>query len=308
MKILHGYQGLSADEKGATVALGNFDGVHRGHAAVIEAARSLAPDAPLAVVSFDPHPRAYFQPDADPFILTPLTEKAQKVEALGVDQLHIIEFDAALSAMSPEVFVQDVLVDGLGVTGVATGNDFRFGAKRAGDTQVLQELAQRFGFKTKALPEVCDDSGGMFSSSSARDALREGRLADAEAILDAPHRISGPVLKGDQRGRTIGFATANLSLDGILAPAFGVYAITATLLDGRTMNGVANIGLRPTFEKTIPILEAHLFDFSEDIYDQRLSVTLHHFLRPERKFDGIDALKAQIAEDAAAARGLLNHV
>lgn len=306
MKIIHGYQGLTADQKGATVALGNFDGVHRGHAAVIEAARGLAPDAPLAVVSFDPHPRAFFQPDTDPFILTPLTEKAEKVEALGVDRLHILRFDATLSAMTPEAFVQDVLVDGLGVVGVSTGIDFRFGAKRAGDTKVLRELADRFGFRTEALPEVCDESGGLFSSSAARDALREGRLEDAKTILGGPHRISGPVLKGDQRGRTIGFATANLSMDEVLTPAFGVYAIAASLPDGRRMKGVANIGMRPTFEKTVPILEAHLFDFSEDIYDQTLSVTLHHFLRAERKFDGIDALKAQIAEDATAARGLLS--
>jgi len=308
VKIIHGYQGLKANQKGATVALGNFDGVHRGHAAVIDAARTLAPEAPLAVVSFDPHPRAFFQPDADPFILTPLTEKAEKVAALGVDRLHILQFDAALSSMTPEAFVQDVLVDGLGIVGVSTGIDFRFGAKRAGDTQVMQDLAERFGFETKALPEVCDESGGMFSSSAAREALRDGRLDDAATILGGPHRISGSVLKGDQRGRTIGFATANLSLEGILAPAFGVYAITAALPDGRALKGVANIGMRPTFEKTIPILEAHLFDFSEDIYGQSLSVTLHHFLRSERKFDGIDALKAQIAEDATAARGLLADV
>jgi len=308
VKIIHGYQGLKANQKGATVALGNFDGVHRGHAAVIDAARTLAPEAPLAVVSFDPHPRAFFQPDADPFILTPLTEKAEKVAALGVDRLHILQFDAALSSMTPEAFVQDVLVDGLGIVGVSTGIDFRFGAKRAGDTQVMQDLAERFGFETKALPEVCDESGGMFSSSAAREALRDGRLDDAATILGGPHRISGPVLKGDQRGRTIGFSTANLSLEGILAPAFGVYAITAALPDGRALKGVANIGMRPTFEKTIPILEAHLFDFSEDIYGQSLSVTLHHFLRSERKFDGIDALKAQIAEDATAARGLLADV
>jgi len=308
VKIIHGYQGLKADEKGATVALGNFDGVHRGHAAVIDAARGLAPEAPLAVVSFDPHPRAFFQPDADPFILTPLAEKAAKAKTLGVERLHVLRFDTALSAMTPEDFVKDVLVAGLGIVGVATGNDFRFGAKRAGDTQVLQELAARFGFKTKALPEVCDESGGLFSSSAARDALREGRLADTETILGAPHRISGPVLKGDQRGRTIGFATANLSLDGIMTPAFGVYAITATLPDERRLNGVANIGMRPTFEKTVPILEAHLFDFAEDIYDQTLSVTLHHYLRSERKFDGIDTLKAQIAEDAATARSLLSNV
>ena len=305
MQIIHGYEGLTPDQKGATVALGNFDGVHQGHAAVIAAAKALAPHAPLGVVTFDPHPRQFFQPDADPFILTPLTQKAAKVSALGVDTLYVLRFDAALAAMTPEEFVRDVLVNGLGIVGVATGSDFRFGKKRAGDSAVLQDLSTRYSYQTKALPEVADENGGLFSSSMARAALREGRPADAAAILGAPHVISGPVLKGDQRGRTIGFATANLSLDGLLAPSFGVYAITAHLPDGREVSGVANLGMRPTFEKTVPILEAHLFDFSEDIYGATINVSLHSFIRSERKFDGINALKTQIAEDAAAARALL---
>ena len=305
MQIIHGYEGLTPGQKGHSVALGNFDGVHRGHAAVISAARALAPEAPIGVVSFDPHPRQFFQPDAPPFILTPQTQKAAKVAALSVDTLYVLPFNAALSKMTPEAFVRDVLVDGLGIVGVAVGSDFRFGAKRAGDSAVLQQLGEQFGFSCNALPEVSDETGGMFSSSAAREALREGRPEEAAAILGAPHAIGGPILKGDQRGRTIGFATANLSLDGLLTPKFGVYAITATLPDGRVFKGVANMGMRPTFEKTIPILEAHLFDFTEDIYGQDVSVALHHFIRPEKKFDGIDALKAQIAADAAAARDLL---
>ena len=302
MQIIHGYEGLRPDQKGASVALGNFDGVHHGHAAVIAAAKALAPDAPLGVVSFDPHPRQFFQPEAEPFLLTPLAQKAAKIAALGVDTLYVLRFDAALSAMTPEAFVRDVLAEGLGVVAVSTGNDFRFGSKRAGDSRVLRALSARFAYKTEALPEVSDENGGLYSSSMARTALREGRPEDAAAILGAPHVISGPVLKGDQRGRTIGFSTANLSLQGVLTPAFGVYAITASLPDGRVVPGVANLGMRPTFEKTVPILEAHLFDFAEDIYGSVLDVALHSFIRPERKFDGIDALKSQIAEDAAAAR------
>jgi riboflavin kinase/FMN adenylyltransferase len=302
VQIIHGYEGLTPEQKGHSVALGNFDGVHRGHAAVIAAARDLAPDAPIGVVSFDPHPRQFFQPDAAPFILTPLAQKAAKVARLKVDTLYVVPFNAALSAMTPEAFVRDVLVNGLGIVGVAVGSDFRFGAKRAGDSATLQQLGNDHGYQCQALPEVSDESGGLFSSSSAREALRDGRPEDAATILGAPHTIGGPILTGDQRGRTIGFATANLSLDGLLTPKFGVYAITATLPDGRTFNGVANMGMRPTFEKTIPILEAHLFDFAEDIYGQDVSVALHHFIRPEQKFDGIDALKAQIAADAEAAR------
>jgi len=306
VQIIYGYEGLRPDQKGAAVALGNFDGVHHGHAAVIAAAKALAPDAPLGVVSFDPHPRQFFQPDAEPFILTPPAQKAAKIEALGADFLYVLSFNAALSAMTPEEFVRDVLVNGLGIVAVSTGSDFRFGTKRAGDSRVLRELSDRFAYKTGALPEVADENGGLYSSSMARDALREGRPEDAAAILGAPHVISGPVLKGDQRGRTIGFSTANLSLEGVLAPKFGVYAITAGLPDGRVVNGVANLGMRPTFEKTVPILEAHLFDFAEDIYGSVLNVALHSFIRPERKFDGIDALKSQIAQDAAAARAFFS--
>ncbi len=305
MQIIYGYQGLTPDQTGATVALGNFDGVHRGHAAVIESARALAPEAKLGVVSFDPHPRHFFQPDAEPFTLTPLVQKAEKIKALGVDILYILRFDKAMSTMTPEAFVRDVLVNGIGAVGVSTGSDFRFGANRAGDSAMLETLSARYPFKSVALPELSDENGGLFSSSTARNALREGKPEDATTVLGRPYTISGPVLEGDQRGRTIGFPTANLSLENILAPAFGVYAVTVKMEDRNILKGVANIGMRPTFEKTVPILEAHLFDFDQDIYGQTIEISLLHYIRAEQKFDGIDALKAQIASDADAARTLL---
>ncbi len=302
MQIIHGYDGLSQGQRGASVALGNFDGVHRGHGAVIAAAKALVPGAPTGVVTFDPHPRRFFQPDADPFILTPLPVKAARIEALGVDFLYVLNFDAALAAMTPDAFVETVLVNGLGVSGVTTGGDFRFGTKRGGDAAVMQSLGERFDMRTAALDEVFDESGGTVSSSAARQALREGRPEDAAAILGTPHLIHGPILEGDKRGRTIGFPTANLSLDGILVPAFGVYATTATFADGSAVRGVANLGMRPTFDKTVPILEAHLFDFDRDIYGETVTVALEQFIRPERRFDGLDALKTQIALDVEAAR------
>jgi len=308
VKIIHGYRGLSPDEKGASVALGNFDGVHRGHSAVIAAAAELVPGAPSGVVTFDPHPRSFFQPDAAPFLLTPMAQKSKKLSMLSVERLHILPFDAAMAAMTPEDFARDVLADGLGVAGIAVGSDFRFGAKRAGDVETLHALGASHGFKVVALEEVADESGSLLSSSTARAALREGRPEDATDVLGGAHIICGEVLMGDQRGRTIGFPTANLSLDGLLAPAFGVYAVTVTLPDGETVKGVANIGMRPTFEKTAPNLEVHLFDFQRDLYGQTIEVALHHFVRGERKFDGIDALKAQIAEDADTARRMLADV
>lgn len=306
MNIIHGYAGLTPDQKGATVALGNFDGVHRGHAAVIAAAKTLAPDAPTGVLTFDPHPRLFFQPDAPDFILTPLPTKTKKIAALDVARLHVVPFDAVLASMTPEQFARDVLADGLGITGVAVGSDFRFGAQRAGDAAMLAEFGARLGFKVIALDEVADEGGAMLSSSTARDALREGRPEDAAFILGAPHTISSDVMMGDQRGRTIGFPTANLSVDGVLAPKFGVYAVTVAMPDGTTTKGVANLGMRPTFDKSTPNLEVHLFDFEGDLYGQTLPVALHHFIRAEKKFDGIDALKAQIAADAAEARRLLD--
>lgn len=310
MHIVHGYSDLPKGlPAGPTLALGNFDGVHRGHQAVIAAARATRPDAPLAVATFDPHPRSFFTPDAPPFRLTRLPEKTRKLAALAVETCYVLPFDTALSAMTPDEFVQRVLVDALGVRAVTVGGDFRFGAKRAGTTATLEALGREHGFAVTALDTVADEEGALYSSSSARAALRGGHPQDAAAILGEPHRIRGIVEQGDQRGRTLSFPTANLALDGILAPKFGVYAVEVEIMDGPhrgMVQGVANLGLRPTFEKTVPILEAHLFDFDGDLYDTEIAIALIDFIRDERKFDGLDTLKKQIASDVQTARRIVS--
>lgn len=305
MRVFHGYAGIPSDCRGASVALGNFDGVHLGHRAVIEAARAARPAAPLGVVTFDPHPRAFFQPDAPAFTLTPLPEKARKLRDLEVDCLFVIAFDAALAGMSPGGFAQDVLHDGLGITAVATGEDFRFGAKRAGDVATLRALGADLGFEVATLDGIGDEDGTLFSSSAAREALRNGRPEEAAAILGEAHRVVGVVEQGDRRGRTIGFPTANLSLENILVPAYGIYAVEVFVGEHGKYEGAASIGIRPTYELERPNLEVHLFDFDGDLYGQEISVALHHYIRPEEKYDTLDALKRQIALDCAEARRLL---
>lgn len=308
MNTVHGYTDLPNDLPARpTLALGNFDGVHHGHQAVIAAARAVRPDAPLAVATFDPHPRSFFAPDAPPFRLTQLPEKIRKLAALGVETCYVLPFDKALSAMTPDEFVSTVLVNNLDISAVTVGGDFRFGAKRAGDTTTLEMLGKQHGFAVTALDSVADEEGALYSSSSARAALRDGKPDEATAILGEPHRIRGIVEQGDQRGRKLSFPTANLALDDILAPKFGVYAVKAEIMDGPhkgLVSGVANIGLRPTFEKTVPILEAHLFDFDGDLYGTEIAVALFSFIRPERKFDGLESLTKQIAADVETARGI----
>ncbi len=306
MRVINGYKSDDGDRP--TIALGNFDGVHRGHQAVIEAARGAVPGAPLAVVTFDPHPRAFFAPDTPAFSLTLLAEKTRKLRALGVETTHVLRFDESLSSMTPEEFVREVLVDGLNVCAVTVGGDFRFGAKRAGNTKTLAELGAVHGFSVTALDSVADEEGALYSSSSARAALREGKPEDATAILGSPHRIRGVVEMGDQRGRQLSFPTANLALDGIIAPKFGVYAVEVEILEGAHkghVSGVANLGMRPTFEKTVPILEAHLFDFEGDLYGTEIAVSLISFIRDEKKFSGLPELTAQISADAGEARRIL---
>jgi len=309
MHIVHGYTGLPDTlPAGPTLALGNFDGVHRGHQAVIATARSERPGAPLAVATFDPHPRSFFAPDSPPFRLTRLPEKMRKLKDLGVQTCYVLPFDAALAAMTPDDFVRRVLVESIGVSAVTVGGDFRFGAARAGNTATLEALGEQYGFGVTALETVADEEGALYSSSSARAALRGGSPRDATAILGEPHRIRGIVEQGDQRGRKLSFPTANLALDGILAPKFGVYAVEVQIMDGPHRGfvpGVANLGLRPTFEKTVPILEAHLFDFDGDLYGAEIAVALIDFIRDERRFDGLDALTKQIAADVETARGIV---
>ena len=292
------------EDRGATVALGNFDGVHRGHQRVIAAAASDRPDAPLGVVTFDPHPRRFFQPDAAPFELMTPDCRARRLGKLGVERVFHLRFDAALASLTPTAFCEQVLVDALGITHVCVGADFCFGAKRAGNAKTLQAEGARLGFGVGIVPLLRNDTVEV-SSTAIRRALTDGRPELAAAMLGHWHRIEGTVHHGDKRGRTLGYPTANLALDGIMVPRFGVYAVTMDVLDGPfagTYDGVASLGVRPMFGENRPNLEVHLFDFAGDIYGATVSVALVAWQRPELKFDGLPALIAQMAEDSAEAR------
>ncbi|MGF1455889.1 MAG: bifunctional riboflavin kinase/FAD synthetase [Alphaproteobacteria bacterium] len=319
MEIFRSYRTLPPQAHGASVALGNFDGVHRGHRAVIAEASAMARGRgrPLGVLVFEPHPRRFFAPETPPFRLTALETKARLLSALGVDALFALTFDEAMAAMSPQDFVFDILIGGLRVSHVVAGEDFRFGRGRAGDMTMLSYMGDAEGFGVTAVAPVFPDADGngtmadgQISSSSIRTALREGRPQQAARLLGRPWTVEGVVAAGDQRGRTIGFPTANVPLGEMLHPALGVYAVLIEVFGGPhggVYEGVANLGRRPTFDKTEVLLEAHVFDFAGDLYDTRISVALVDFLRPEKKFDGLEALKTQIAIDADSARaGLAN--
>ncbi|MDJ0386818.1 bifunctional riboflavin kinase/FAD synthetase [Roseomonas sp. E05] len=295
---------IPPEAQGATVALGNFDGVHLGHHAVLRAAHAARPELARVALTFEPHPREHFRPDDPPFRLTLAAAKARALRAAGAQHVVALPFDAALAAMSAEDFVTGVLHGALRAKHLACGADFAFGHRRGGDVAFLAERAERLGIGLSVVPPVADEAGPI-SSTRIRRLLQDGYPERAARALGRPWAIRGPVSHGDKRGRTIGFPTANIPLGRHLEPARGVYAIQALLPDGRTVPGVANIGLRPTVAGTESRVEAHLFDLDEDLYGQEIGVALLHFLRPERKFAGLEALKAQIAADAAAARSLL---
>ena len=300
----------SDDARGAVVAAGNFDGVHLGHQAVLGAAKALAKslDAPFAVLTFEPHPRVVFQPGLPPFRLTPFRAKSLVLEALGVDLLFTLHFDLAFAQKTAEEFVADVLVAGLGAKAVVVGYDFVFGNKRRGTAELLTAEGGRHGFAVKIVAPVAGAGGVAYSSTQIRKHLVAGRPREAAALLGRPWEIDGRVDVGDKLGRTIGFPTANIDLADYLRPAPGVYAVRAGIEDGgRTdwHDGAANLGWRPTVGGKDLRLETHLFDFSGDLYGKHLRVALIERLRPEQRFAGLDALKAQIALDVAQARQIL---
>ncbi|WP_284944236.1 bifunctional riboflavin kinase/FAD synthetase [Acidisoma cladoniae] len=293
------------EARGATVALGNFDGVHLGHAAVLRTAHAARPEAPLAVLTFEPHPRAFFRPDDPPFRLSLLTEKAAALGALNVAWLFTQRFDHAFSQQTAEDFVTRVLHDRIGASHLVCGADFAFGHRRGGDVAFLAARAERLGIGLSIAPAFTDLSGPI-SSTRIRRLLQDGYPERANALLGRPWTIRAVVAHGDKRGRTIGFPTANLALGAHLEPARGVYAVTVDLPDGSHHDGVANIGHRPTVNDTLESrLEVNIFDFDGDLYDQEIGVSLHSFLRAEQKFASFDALRVQIAADADAARALL---
>lgn len=306
MRIFRDWQDVPPDARGATVALGNFDGVHLGHASVIRAAHVARPDAPLAVLTFEPHPREVFRPDDPPFRLMLSAERADALAAQGVDVLYELPFNHAFSLMSADEFVTNVLHDGLGARHLVSGQDFAFGHRRGGDTDFLMERAEARGMGLTLVSPVTDAQGPL-SSTRIRRVLQDGYPERATADLGRPWAIRGIVSHGDKRGRTIGFPTANVPLGRHLEPARGVYAVTIRLADGTMRNGVANIGRRPTVnEGPESRLEVNLFDFNGDLYGTEVTVALHAFIRAEEKFSGLDALKAQIAADAAEAQRLLS--
>ena len=305
MRIFHDWRGLPPDARGATVALGNFDGVHLGHATVLRAAHAARPDAPLAVLTFEPHPREVFRPDDPPFRLTLSAERADALAALGCALLYELPFNLDFSLMTADMFMADVLHRGLGARHLTTGVDFAFGHRRGGDAPFLASRAEALGMGVTQVPALTD-AGGPLSSTRIRRSLQDGYPQRATAELGRPWAIRGEVAHGDKRGRTIGFPTANVALGRHLEPARGVYAVTVRLADGTMHDGVANIGRRPTVNAGPESrLEVNVFDFDGDIYGTEITVALIAYIRPEIKFAGLDALKAQIAADAAEARRLL---
>jgi len=309
MRLFRHHAPLPADATGAVLALGNFDGVHRGHQTVIAAAGVLARTlgAPHGVLTFEPHPRQLFRPDDAPFRLTPLRVKTRELEALGADLLFSLHFDAEFAARTAENFVDDILVGALAVRHVVVGYDFVFGRGRAGTVEFLKDMGMRRGFGVDVVAPVDDGGADVISSTRIREHLVAGRPADAARLLGRAWEIDGRVEHGAARGRTIGFPTANVMLADYLRPAAGVYAVRVGLERGvetEWHDGVANIGTRPTVGGTDLRLEAHLFDFSGDLYGSHVRVALLDFLRPERKFANFDELKQQIAADAIEARAL----
>lgn len=305
MQVFSDWAALPDFARGATVALGNFDGVHLGHAALVRAAHGARPDLPVAVLTFEPHPREFFRPDDPPFRLSLPAERQAALAALGVGLIYEVPFTAEFSHVSAERFIAEVLQGGIGAAHLVCGPDFAFGHRRGGDAAFLAASAEKRGMGLTIVPQLAD-AGGPISSTRIRRLLQDGYPQRATAELGRPWAIRGTVSQGDQRGRTIGFPTANIPLGRHLEPARGVYAITALLADGRLLQGVANIGRRPTIGAGLESrLEAHIFDFAGDLYGQDVSVALHAYLREEQKFSSLDALKAQIAIDATAAREAL---
>lgn len=309
MHIIRHYEHVAPGLQGAVFALGNFDGVHLGHQQVIAKARALADEmgTPLGLMAFEPHPQQYFFPDKPFFRLTPFRAKAHKLERLGVDILAALPFDETLATKQAPEFVLDVLVDGLHVCHVVAGYDFRFGKGRGGDAALLGYMGMMEGFGVTIVDEVKNGSE-TYSSTRIRELLHEGKVREAGRMLGDWWKVETQIQKGDQRGRTIGFPTANLPLDDHVEPALGVYAVRIEIQDGPqkgVYDGVANIGRRPTFDKSDVLLEVHIFDFDADIYGCHAGVSLIGYIREERKFDGLDALKAQIAKDSETARHIL---
>jgi riboflavin kinase / FMN adenylyltransferase len=292
--------------RGGIVALGNFDGFHLGHQAVAgEAIRQAKAAArPAIIATFDPHPVRFFAPHVPWFRLTTLEQRQRLFEAAGADAMLVFDFDAELAGTTAEDFIVKLLVERLGVSGVITGEDFTFGKGRGGNIDVLGELGATHSLTATAMGPVIDE-GGVISSSRIRDALKAGDCDTATRLLTRPFAVDGIVQHGDKNGRLLGFPTANIDMGHYLRPRYGIYAVKGRLPDGRVLNGAANLGIRPSFDPPKELLEPFFFDFAEDLYGQHIEVEFHAFIRPEARFDDMDALMAQMRADCDEARRIL---
>ncbi|MFO1128932.1 MAG: bifunctional riboflavin kinase/FAD synthetase [Rhodospirillales bacterium] len=318
MRIFSHFQNLPDDVRGAAVAIGNFDGVHLGHREVIAEAGRIARSGgrPWAVLTLEPHPRSIFTPDAPPFRLTPLPVKARLIEEMGVDLLIVVPFDLEFAKLAPRAFVEKVIVGGLGARHVVCGHDFAFGHGRRGTPEMLLWMGDEFDFGFTCVQEVRNGGGEPYSSTGVRQYLQGANPRAAAQLLGRPFEIEGIVVGGERRGRQLGFPTANVGLGDYLRPTFGIYAVETgwpAADDGdagsiRWRPGVANLGVRPTFGADEPLLEVHIFDFDGDLYGRTLTTRLLHYLRPEKKFDAVEPLQAQMGDDCARARALLTPV
>ncbi|RJY09633.1 bifunctional riboflavin kinase/FAD synthetase [Aurantiacibacter aquimixticola] len=290
--------------RGAVIALGNFDGFHLGHQRVVSEAVewARAEGRPAMVATFDPHPVRHFAPHVPPFRLTTLGQREELFTAAGADAMLVFEFGDELAAMSAESFVTELLGGHIGAGGVVTGEDFTFGKDRGGNVEVLREVGATCGVATRAIGPVGED-GQTISSSRIRDALKAGECETAAHLLSRPFTVRGEVIHGDKRGRELGYPTANIDMGHYLRPRFGIYAVSGRILStGQQLQGAANLGIRPQFDPPKELLEPYFFDFDGDLYDEVLDIAFHHFIRPEAKFDDLDALKAQMERDCEEAR------
>ena len=307
MRFLDHREPLPESLRGAIIALGNFDGFHLGHQAVAKEAIdwARAEGRPSIIATFDPHPVRHFKPDAAPFRLTTLEQRQELYLAAGATAMLVFHFDGELAGTTAEDFVKVLLAGHLGVAGVVTGEDFTFGKGRSGNREALETLGREAGIEARAVAPVMD-GGKPVSSSRVREALRKGDPQEAARLLTRPFAIRGIVEHGDKRGREIGYPTANLSIEQYLRPKYGIYAVTGRILStGEELKGAANIGVRPQFEPPKELLEPYFFDFTGDLYGQEIEVAFHHFLRGEAKFDSLDELIAQMAQDCEKAKDLL---
>lgn len=289
-----------------SIVIGNFDGVHKGHQALIRAARAAAPDLPLAALTFSPHPRRFFAPDSPPFLLCDESGKTRLLKAAGVDNVITLPFDATLAAMPHADFTRLIVRDLAQAAHVCVGADFAYGHGRHGTIDTLRAAGDQLGFTVQAIDKQGDGTGQIYSSSAMRIHIAQAQFAEASALAGYDWFIGGTVQHGDKRGRTLGYPTANMAMGDYIRPPYGIYAVTVRIAgDNAVYGGVANLGIRPMFETPAPLLETFIFDFDSDIYGKRIEVTPIQFLRPEMKFDGIESLKNQMHEDCALARGVV---